>query len=52
MALDTVLVMSGIHGSGFDLAGGFEVNRQAVDQLEARFGVRPRWLLPSFRWQP
>jgi ribonucleotide monophosphatase NagD (HAD superfamily) len=49
--LDTALVMDGIHGPGFDLAGGFEANRRAVDQLEATFGVRPRWLLPNFRWE-
>jgi ribonucleotide monophosphatase NagD (HAD superfamily) len=52
MALDTALVMSGIHGPGFDLIGGLEANRAALDQLEAAFGVRPRWLLPRFAWEP
>lgn len=51
MALDTVLIMSGIHHAGFDLAGGLEANRAALEQLEAKFGVRPRWLLPRFCWE-
>jgi ribonucleotide monophosphatase NagD (HAD superfamily) len=50
MVLDTALIMSGIHGAGFDLLGGLEANRAALEQLEAEFGVRPRWLLPRFRW--
>jgi HAD superfamily hydrolase (TIGR01459 family) len=52
MTLDTALIMSGIHGAGFDLAGHPETNRAALEQLEAEFGVRPRWLLPRFRWSP
>jgi HAD superfamily hydrolase (TIGR01459 family) len=52
VALDTALVMGGIHGAGFDLVGGPEANRQALDQLEVTFGVRPRWLLPRFAWEP
>jgi len=52
MTLDTALIMSGIHGSGFDLIGGHEADRAALDQLEAEFGVRPRWLLPRFCWKP
>ena len=48
--LDTALIMSGIHGSGFDLIGGLEANRAALEQLEAEFGVRPRWLLRRFCW--
>jgi HAD superfamily hydrolase (TIGR01459 family) len=52
MVLDTALVMSGIHGSGFDLEGQLEANHAALAQLEAEFGVRPRWLLPRFRWSP
>jgi HAD superfamily hydrolase (TIGR01459 family) len=50
MRLDTALIMSGIHGAGFNLAGGPEANRAALEQLEAEFGVRPRWLLPRFCW--
>jgi HAD superfamily hydrolase (TIGR01459 family) len=52
MALDTALIMSGIHGAGFDLVGGLEANHEALARLEAEFGVRPRWLLPRFRWEP
>jgi hypothetical protein len=44
--------MSGIHGAGFDLVGGLEANHEALARLEAEFGVRPRWLLPRFRWEP
>jgi HAD superfamily hydrolase (TIGR01459 family) len=50
MVLDTALIMSGIHGSGFDLIGGLEANRAALERLEAEFGVRPRWMLPRFCW--
>lgn len=52
MALDTALIMSGIHGAGFDLVGELDANRAALAQLQAEFGVRPRWLLPHFRWDP
>jgi HAD superfamily hydrolase (TIGR01459 family) len=52
MMLDTALVMAGIHGPGFDLVGGLEANLAALEQLEAEFGVRPRWILPRFRWAP
>jgi ribonucleotide monophosphatase NagD (HAD superfamily) len=52
MRLNTALIMSGIHGPGFDLVGESETNRAALKQLEAQFGVQPRWLLPRFRWEP
>jgi HAD superfamily hydrolase (TIGR01459 family) len=52
MMLDTALIMAGIHGPGFDLVGGLESNLIALEQLEAEFGVRPRWILPRFRWEP
>jgi HAD superfamily hydrolase (TIGR01459 family) len=52
MMLDTALVMAGIHGPGFDLVGGLDANQAALEQLEAEFGVRPRWILPRFRWKP
>jgi HAD superfamily hydrolase (TIGR01459 family) len=52
MTLDTALVMSGIHGSSFDLIGGLGANHAALAQLEAEFGARPRWLLPRFCWSP
>lgn len=51
MGIDTALNMAGIHGDGFDLVGGIEANRAAIDRLEAEFGGRPRWLLPRFRWE-
>lgn len=51
MLLDTALIMGGIHGPGFDLAGEWAANRAAIERLEAEFGVRPRWLLPQFRWE-
>jgi ribonucleotide monophosphatase NagD (HAD superfamily) len=50
MGLDTALNMAGIHGPGFELDGGLDANLAAIEQLEAEFGVRPRWLLPRFRW--
>jgi HAD superfamily hydrolase (TIGR01459 family) len=50
MVLDTALIMSGIHGAGFVLEGGFDANHAALARLEAEFGVRPRWLLPRFCW--
>jgi HAD superfamily hydrolase (TIGR01459 family) len=50
MTLDTALIMSGIHGAGFDLIGGLETNRAALERLEAEFGHQPRWLLPRFCW--
>ena len=50
MGLDAALVMSGIHGSGFDLVAGIEANLEALARLDAEFGVRPRWLLPRFAW--
>jgi hypothetical protein len=50
MGLDTALNMAGIHGQGFELDGGLDANLAAIEQLEAAFGVRPRWLLPRFRW--
>jgi HAD superfamily hydrolase (TIGR01459 family) len=52
MMLDTGLVMAGIHGPGFDLVGGLDANQSALEQLETEFGVRPRWILPRFRWKP
>jgi HAD superfamily hydrolase (TIGR01459 family) len=52
MMLDTALVMAGIHGPGFDLVGGLDANQAALEQLETEFGVRPRWILPRFRWEP
>ena len=52
MMLDTALIMAGIHGPGFDLVGGLESNLIALEQLEAEFGVRPRRILPRFRWAP
>jgi HAD superfamily hydrolase (TIGR01459 family) len=52
MMLDTALIMSGIHGAGFDLEGDLEANHAALARLEAEFGHRPRWLLPRFRWEP
>lgn len=52
IALDTALIMSGIHGAGFDLAGGHETHDAVLARLEAEFGARPRWLLPYFRWEP
>jgi ribonucleotide monophosphatase NagD (HAD superfamily) len=52
MVLDTALIMSGIHGAGFALDGGFDANHEALARLEAEFGARPRWLLPRFCWSP
>lgn len=51
MALDTALIMGGIHGPGFDLAGEWAMNLRALERLEAEFGIRPRWVLPEFRWE-
>jgi ribonucleotide monophosphatase NagD (HAD superfamily) len=50
MVLDTALIMSGIHGATFDLKGDLDANHAALAQLEAEFGVRPRWLLQRFCW--
>jgi HAD superfamily hydrolase (TIGR01459 family) len=52
VALDTALIMSGIHGAGFDLIGDLAANQAALARLEAEYGVRPRWLLPRFCWNP
>lgn len=52
VGLDTALNMAGIHSPGFEHGGGIQANLATIDQLEAEFGSRPRWLLQQFRWEP
>ena len=50
MELDTALIMSGIHARIFDAERGASANRAALQELAREYGVRPRWVLPGFRW--
>jgi HAD superfamily hydrolase (TIGR01459 family) len=50
LGMDTALIPGGIHGAELGVAMGEIPDPAAYARFIAAQGVRPTWLLPSFRW--
>lgn len=48
--IDTCLVTKGIHAGAFAKARDEKTYRRALDRLAVNYGVRPKWLLETLRW--